>query len=209
MDLCFAMQSKTVSSQESLQTQARQAWDDKTSKVNSLMSARVLFGGRRRWGDGNRREGTGSGNRVRRTKAGHGERKGMIPRWKYWEGQSRKDQEKQLFGIWHRKSQKCRQFYEGSEVPTLAVTFLLSAALHSNFLCSSSPTKKGVNISHYVWNYLIGGKKWGGYPEKETQKNAFLTLNYLISMRCNLIFLWQSSFITCSVHLEHTQSISV
>lgn len=40
MDLCFAMQSKTVSSQESLQTQARQAWDDKTSKVNSLMSAR-------------------------------------------------------------------------------------------------------------------------------------------------------------------------
>lgn len=73
MDLCFAMQSKTVSSQESLQTQARQAWDDKTSKVNSLMSARVLVGGGRRWGDGNRREGAGSGNHVRRTKAGHGE----------------------------------------------------------------------------------------------------------------------------------------
>lgn len=135
--------------------------------------------------------------------------KGMIPRWKYWEGQSRKDQEKQLFGIWHRKSQKCRQFYEDSEVPTLAVTFLLSAALHSNFLCSSSPTKKGVNISHYVWNYLIGEKKWGVYAEKETQKNAFLTLNYLISMCCNLIFLWQSSFVTCNVHLEHTHSISV
>lgn len=56
MDLCFAMQNKTVSSQESLQTEARQVWDDKTSKVNSLMSANVLPDGRTKWGDGNRRE---------------------------------------------------------------------------------------------------------------------------------------------------------
>lgn len=57
MDLCFAMQSKTVSSQENLpKTEARQAWDDRAGKVNSLMSANNLFGGRRRWGDEKRRE---------------------------------------------------------------------------------------------------------------------------------------------------------
>lgn len=38
MDLCFAMQNKTVSSQESLQMEARQVWHDKASKVNILMS---------------------------------------------------------------------------------------------------------------------------------------------------------------------------
>lgn len=32
MDLCFAMQSKTLSSQEGLQMEARQAWDAKASK---------------------------------------------------------------------------------------------------------------------------------------------------------------------------------
>lgn len=41
MGLYFALQSKIVSSQENLQTEARQAWGDKASRVNCWLTVTV------------------------------------------------------------------------------------------------------------------------------------------------------------------------